>query len=128
MDFYLRVVGVSVIGAVLAVFIRKTSPDMGLLAALAVCGVILSVLLIPLRDVTVLLREMMEWSGLSEDVYSPLLKTLGITLICRVGGDLCRDAGQSAMATHVEIGGALGTVLVSLPLLRAVWQMLDSLI
>ncbi len=128
MDLYLRIAAVCVIGSVLAVFVKKNSPDMGLLVALAVCGVILTVLVIPLIDVTDLLRQMMEWSGMTEDVFSPLLKTLGITLICKVCGDLCRDAGQSAMASLLEMGGALGAVLVSVPLLRAVWQMLQSLI
>ena len=119
---------VCVIGAVLAVFIKNTSPDIGLMVSLAVCAVILGALLPALLDVAEVLRQMMEWSGLSEDVFSPLLKTLGITLVCRVGGDLCRDAGQSAMASIVEISGSLGAVLVSVPLIRAVWQMLQSLI
>lgn len=124
----MRVAAVCVTGAVLTVFVKKTSPDMGLMVALVVCGAILTALLIPLREVVDLLGQMVEWSGLPDDVFAPLLKTLGITLVCRVGGDLCRDAGQSAMASLVEIGGALGTILVSVPLLRAVWQMLQSLI
>ena len=128
MDSIVRFTAVCVIGAVLALFVKKNSPDMGLMVALAVCAVVLASLLIPVREILDLLRQMIEWSGLQEEVFMPLLKTLGIGLICRVGADLCRDAGQSAVASLVEMGGAFGAILVSVPLLRAVWEMLQSLI
>ncbi len=128
METILRLAAVCVISAVLAVFIKKTSPEMGLMVTLSVCTVVMVALLVPIREIVQLLNQMMSWTGMSEDVFAPLLKTLGIALICRVGGDLCRDAGQSAMASLVEMGGAFGVVLVSMPLLRAVWEMLQSLI
>ena len=128
METIIRLAVVCVVGAVLAVFVKKNSPDMGLMVTLAVCLAALLALLIPIREVIDLLEQMMAWSGMSDEVFAPLLKTLGIALICRVGGDLCRDAGQSAMASLVEMGGSFGAILVSIPLLRAVWEMLQSLI
>lgn len=128
METLIRFTVICVIGGVLAVFVKKSSPDLGLMVSIAVCIVVLAALLAPLQEVVGLLRQMMEWSGMPEEVFAPLLKTLGIALLCRVGGDLCRDAGQSAVASLVEMGGALGTILVSVPLLRAVWEMLQSLI
>ena len=128
METIIRFTVICVIGGVLAVFVKKSSPDLGLMVSIAVCIVVLAALLAPLQEVVGLLRQMMEWSGMPEEVFAPLLKTLGIALLCRVGGDLCQDAGQSAVASLVEMGGALGTILVSVPLLRAVWEMLQSLI
>ena len=119
---------VCVLGAVFVVFVKKTNPEIGLMLALSICAVSLVALLVPIREVVDLLRQMMSWSGMSEEVFAPLLKTLGIAMICRVGTDLCRDAGQSAMASLVEMGGAFGAVLVSIPLLRAVWELLQSLV
>ncbi len=101
---------------------------MGLVLTLSVCVVVLLALMVPIREIVELLNQMMVWSGMSEDIFAPLLKTLGIALICRVGGDLCRDAGQTAMASLVEMGGSFGAILVSIPLLRAVWEMLQSMI
>ena len=58
----------------------------------------------------------------------PLLKTVAISLISRIGGALCRDAGEGAMAGLVEMAGAFAAILVSLPLFRAAWQMLEELL
>ena len=65
--------------------------------------------------------------GLLPELFTPLLKTAAIALISRVGSDLCRDAGESAMASLVETAGAFGAILVSLPLMEAVWEMLQVL-
>ena len=57
-----------------------------------------------------------------------MVKTLGIALVSRLGTEICRDAGQGAMAAVLETAGAFGAVLVSLPLVRAAWELLRSLV
>ena len=44
-----------------------------------------------------------------------------------MGGNLCRDAGESALASVVETAGTLCALLAALPLLRAVLDMLLEL-
>ena len=128
MENVIRLAIICAVSAVLAVFVGKSSPEMGILLTLCVCTLVLLALTAPLREIIELLDQMIAWSGMTSDVFAPLLKMLGIALVCRVGGDLCRDAGQSAMASLVEIGGVFGAILVSVPLLRAVWELLQSLI
>ena len=125
MDTAARIVAVCLVGALLAVLLKKTSPDMALLLALAVCLGVLAALTKGLEEVVTFLRELLEWGGLSAELFVPLLKTVGIALISRAGGALCRDAGEGSM---VEMAGAFAAILVSLPLFRAAWQMLEGLL
>ncbi len=128
MDTAARIVAVCLVGALLAVLLKKTSPDMALLLALAVCLGVLAALTKGLEEVVAFLRELLEWGGLSAELFVPLLKTVGIALISRTGGALCRDAGEGAMAGLVEMAGAFAAILVALPLFRAAWQMLEGLL
>lgn len=128
MDTAARIVAVCLVGALLAVLLKKTSPDMALLLALAVCLGVLAALTKGLEEVVTFLRELLEWGGLSAELFVPLLKTVGIALISRTGGALCRDAGEGAMAGLVEMVGAFAAILVALPLFRAAWQMLEGLL
>lgn len=124
----MRVAAVCVIGGVMAVFLKKTAPEAGLLLALGVCVAVLLVLIRPVGEILELIRQMAAWSGVESEIFQPLLKTVGIALLCRVSTELCRDAGQNAMASLVEMGGAFGAILVALPLFRAVWELLESLL
>ena len=82
----------------------------------------------PLEELTAFLRELGERGGVTAELFEPLYKTVGIALVVKVGGSLCRDAGESALASVVETAGAVCALLVSLPLLRAVLALLGELL
>ncbi len=128
MELIVKVTAVCLVGALLAVLLKKSNPELALLLALAACVIVLAVVIKDLEDIFAFLDEIVTWGGLSTDIFSPLWKTVGIALITRVGTELCKDAGENAMASLVEMTGAFGAVLVAIPLFQAVWEMLRSLI
>ena len=69
-----------------------------------------------------------ELSRLPVELFTPLIKTVGIALLSRTGSDLCRDAGEGAIASVLETAGAVAAIAVSLPLFRAAWELLRSLL
>jgi len=47
--------------------------------------------------------------------------------VVKVGGGLCRDAGESALAAALEFAGTVCALLTALPLLRAVLELITEL-
>lgn len=116
-----------VVAALLALVLRRESPETALLLAL---GAAVAVLLALAKDFEALmgfLGELTEQSGLPQALFVPLYKTVGIALVVKVGGNLCRDAGESALASAMETAGAVCALLAALPLLRAVLALLLEL-
>ncbi|EOS63434.1 stage III sporulation protein AD [Oscillibacter sp. 1-3] len=127
MEQVFQVTGLCVVGALLALVLKKGSPELALLLALAAVAAVLLFLAEALGELLDFLREVGAASGLSEDLFIPLYKTAGIALVVKAGGSLCRDAGESALASAVETAGTVCALLVSLPLLRAVLALLLEL-
>ena len=98
METVIRLCALCLTGALLAVLLKRTNPDIALLLAVAVCGAALLLLAEPLGQVRDLFTQLLDWGGLPTDLFLPLVKTVGIALVSRTGSDLCRDAGESAMA------------------------------
>ena len=128
MEAVFQVTGVCLVGALLAVVVRRGSPELSLLLTLGGVTVVLVSLAEPLGELLDFLTELGERSGVPQRLFLPLYKTVGISLVVRVGGDLCRDAGESALASAVETAGAVCALLAALPLLRAVLDLLMELI
>lgn len=124
----MKVTALCLVGAVLAALLKKSSPELALLLALAACAAVLLALVRGVETVTAFVREVMQWGGVESALFAPLFKTVAIALISRTGADLCRDAGEGAMASLVEMAGAFGAVVVSLPLFGAVWELLSGMI
>lgn len=115
-------------GAVLAAVLKKKTPELALLLALTVVAVVAAVLIRVIDNIVTVMEHIMRLGNLPAELFGPLFKTVGIAMVSRLGSDLCRDAGEGAMASVLEISGSLGAIVVSLPLFEAVWDMLQSVL
>ncbi len=127
MEQVLQAAGVCVAGAALALVVRRGSPETALLLVLGTAVAVLLSLGEGLGQLTDFLRQIRERSGLPGELFTPLCKTVGIALVVRIGGSLCRDAGESALAETLDTAGAVCALTTALPLLRAVWDLLTEL-
>ena len=127
MEQVFQVTALCLVGALLAVVVRRGSPELALLLTMAAAAVVLLALAEPVRELMTFLIELGDRSGVSKELFVPLYKTVGIALVVKVGGELCRDAGESALASVVETAGAVCALLAALPLLRAVLSLLLEL-
>lgn len=123
-----KVAALCLVGGILAVLLKKNGPEMALLLSLTACCAVLMLLSRSIGQVVDLLRGMMAAAELEEELFAPLLKIAAIAIIGRIGASLCRDAGESALASALETTAAFSAVLVALPLFCSVWDMLRGLL
>ena len=124
----LRFAAVAVLGAVAALIVRRSNPELQVPLAAAVCCFILWGTLKVLEPVRTLLEHAAALSGLGGVYFLPVVKCVVIGVAAKGAADLCRDGGQSAMAGAVELGGAAAALAASLPLLSALLDFLEKLL
>ena len=127
METTLQTAAVCILAAILSLLLKKSSPQMGLLLVLAASIAVFLFLVGQLRELMNFLRDISLAGGIRQELVAPLYKTIGIALVVKIGGNLCRDAGESALASMIETAGAVCALLVSLPLLRTVLATLTEL-
>lgn len=115
------------VGALLTLVVRRGSPEQALLLVLGCVVLVLLSLIGTVEELLTFLSELGERSGVAGELFVPLYKTVGIALIVKLGGEICKDAGESALAAVIETAGAICALLIALPLLRAVLAMLLEL-
>ena len=128
MEAVWQIGALGLLGAVLAALLKKHTPELALLLAVAVCGAAALAAVRGVREVWAFLEDLLAAVEISSTLFLPLLKTAGIAVVTRIGADLCRDAGESAVASAVEMAGAMGALLAVLPLMQAAWEVLRSLL
>ena len=124
METMFRIVALCLTTALLALVVKRGSGELAMLLSLAAVAAVLLSLASAMEEVVEFLRTLSQQSGLPETLFLPLYKTVGIALVVKAGGELCRDAGESALAAVLEMGGSVCALLVALPLLQAVLELL----
>ena len=127
METVSQVAALAVAGALCAAAVKKQTSDLALVVTLCAAALILTVAMGALCPIRELMDALAERAGLSAAVLSPVVKTVGVSLLTRVTAELCRDAGEGGIASAVEICGAACAMGVSLPLIRALLQMINEL-
>lgn len=127
MQLLMKAAALGVAGAVMGLLLKKNAPELALALSIAVCmaaaGLAME-LFSQLRQIVDLAGEQ---TGLSPAVVGPVLKCVGVGAVTRLAADLCRDAGQSAMSSAVELTGACCALVTALPLIRALLQLIGDL-
>lgn len=67
-------------------------------------------------------------TGVNTNYTGTLLKSLGICFICQFSSDICKDAGQNALSSKVELAGKIMILILALPLIDEVLSTATSLL
>lgn len=124
----LRLSGLALAAALLALTVKKQTPELALTLSLCACAMGAGLVLSYARPLVELARELAERAGLEPELTSPLWRCLGMGLLTELASALCADAGEGGLAKIVELGGGLLCLVISLPLLQAVLALIRELL
>lgn len=122
------VVGVGLLTAAMGLLLRQYYPTGSLLTALVGGGIVLFGVVGLASDLIDFSTELLYQTNIDTRWFTLLMKVLGISYMCKFGSDLCRDAGEIAVAGTVETAGKVILVSLSLPYLLELIETITELI
>ena len=122
-----EIVATGLIGTVLCVLLKKQSPEISLLIAVATGVFIFISLCDKLGILLTLLEETAQKAGVSEGYFAIVLKVTGIAYLAQFGMQLCIDAGETSIAGKIELAGKIMMMIVSAPVLLSLLDVVMGL-
>ena len=101
---------------------------MALILSIATGIMIIIVAVTKISGIVSLLNELIDKSGVNKDFLTLIIKVTAVAYIIEFGKNICIDAGQSAIATKLEMAGKVIIVVLSLPLISSLITVLTGLV
>lgn len=121
----LHIVGIGVVATVLIVILRAQRPEIALQVSI-MTGIIVFLLIAgKLAAVLELINSYTRKVNIDMIYLTTLLKVVGIAYIAEFGAEVCRDAGESSIASKVELGAKVIIMVLAVPIITS---MLDLII
>lgn len=118
-----RIVGIALLATMLIVLTRQfKSAETGVLIALGVGAAIFLFLVDKIVQVIDIVEELAARADINRFYLSTVLKVIGIAYITEFGAQICRDAGESAVASKVELAGKVLIMILAIPIIAAVLE------
>ena len=125
----ISIVGLALVAALLAVFLRDSRlPALALLLVLGTGGLIFLTLLPQLKALLDIFASLTEKAGLSLQYFQVVLKVIGVAYIAEFGGQMCRDASQGALALKIELAAKIAILLLAAPVITAIVRSVTELL
>lgn len=127
MSTVLMVSAAAVFAAVCGALLKRGQKEIALLFSLAAAVLVFLCILPQIETLTSTFREWAELSGMPE-VFGSAVKSAWHRAHRRITADLCKDAGESAIASGVELAVKTAVLLTALPLLNRLLSLLQEVL
>ncbi|MBQ9898882.1 MAG: stage III sporulation AC/AD family protein [Ruminococcus sp.] len=117
-----------VVSAIIAVLLRQYSREQSLMAALAASCAVGGACIVLLSTFIGELGDMFTAAGVSDAYISLIFKAAAVCFITQLTCDICRDSGETAIASAAEMWGRAAVTFMSLPVLSALLEKITELI
>jgi len=124
----LQIVAIGIIATLLAITLRQQKPELAIYISIAAGLFIFFLIIGKLSGVVDLLNKMVQKSQIDTIYLSTLLKIIGIAYITEFGANICRDAGEGAIASKIELGGKVIIMVMALPILVGLMEVILKII
>ncbi|MFY9377785.1 MAG: stage III sporulation protein AD, partial [Peptococcia bacterium] len=111
----LQVVGIGLVGAILAIFVRERHKELAIFISLAT-GIILFLFAVSkIGTVLATLTELATRANINMFYLVTVLKIMGIAYLAEFGSQICRDAGEGSTASKIEFAAKVLVMVLALP-------------
>ena len=116
-----KVIAFSIITVMLITVLKSVKKeDFALIITIIASIILFTFVLLKLESITTLLNDLITKSGINKDYLVLLLKVTGISYIIELTTNICKDAGNTSIASKVEMLGKVSIVVLTIPILTTV--------
>lgn len=120
----LQITGIAIIGTVLVLVVKAQRPEIALQVSI-LTGIIIFIMVTgKIASIIELLNQLSNKANIDTAYLSTLLKIIGIAYIAQFGSEVCKDAGESSIASKVELAGKVVIMVLAVPIITSLLDLI----
>ena len=123
-----QIAGVALISVFIILLLKQYKPEFVIHISI-LAGILIFLMILPkLSSVIELLNNLTNKLGANSQFFSILLKITGIAYISEFATNICKDSGETAIASKVELAAKIIIISMSIPILGSVIESLINIL
>ena len=123
-----QIVGLALIVTVIGVVLKQIRPEIAIQLTILAGAIIFLLVLGKIKIIIDLLQNLADQANISSYYLLIVLKIVGIAYLAEFGAEICRDAGEGALASKIEIAAKVGVLVLAIPIIVAILESLMRLV
>ncbi|WZL71449.1 stage III sporulation protein AD [Clostridiaceae bacterium 35-E11] len=114
-----KIVGIGLVATILSVVLKNQKPEISLQISIVTGLIIFIFVIAKLNSVLEVLNIVAKKVDLDLVYITTIFKIVGIAYVSEFGAQVCRDAGETAIASKIEFAGKILIMVLAIPILVA---------
>lgn len=123
----LQIVCIGIIAVVLSSMLKAQRPEIALQVSIVTGILIFVIIIVKLSAVINFLQTFSKRADIDGTYITILLKIVGIAYIAEFGAEVCKDAGESSVASKIELAGKVTIVILAVPIISSLLDLVVKL-
>ncbi len=123
-----KIIGIGIIAVIIAVMLKSYRPEFAVMTSIASVCIIFALISPYLKTVMASFVDLSEKIGVDIQYIIIVVKVIGIAYVAQIGAEICRDAGENAIGTKVELAGKIIITALSMPVIYKLLEVVGQLI
>ena len=115
----IKIIGVAFIAVIIIVILKQYRPEFAIYASIIAGVLILTLASGTLSGIIDMINSISSKTNINSKFLVILIKITGIAILTEFAVSICKDSGESAIASKVDIGGKIIIISMSIPIINA---------
>lgn len=123
-----KIIGVGITALIISVIIKQYKPEFAMYISIIAGIIILFLIIDKMYGIVTLLTNLSRKTGMNAEYLTILLKITGIAILTEFAVSICKDSGESAIASKIDLGGKVIVISMSIPIISALLEIIMKII
>jgi len=123
-----QIVGLALIVTVISVVLKQIRPEIALQLTILASASIFILVMSKIKVIVDLLQNLADQANIGSYYLFIVLKIVGVAYLAEFGAQICRDAGEGALASKIELAAKVAVIALAIPIIVAITESLVRLV
>ena len=120
----IKIVGIAIIALIIIIILKQYKPEFAIYISLLTGVLILIFVMDKLEGIVNLIQNNASKSEINTTFIILLIKITGIAFLAEFAVSICKDSGEAAIASKIELGSKIIIISMSIPILSSLIEIL----
>lgn len=118
----IKIIGVGLIALIIIIIVKQYRPEFTMYVSVAAGIIILLLVMDKLSAIIELLTNLGNKTSINNEFIFLLIKITGIAILTEFASSVCKDSGETAIASKVDMGGKVIIIAMSIPIIASLLE------
>ena len=123
-----KIIGIGLTATIIIIILKQYKPEFAIYASIIAGTIILFMVMDKLNGIINILESFADKTGTGNKFIGILLKITGIAILTEFAVSVCKDSGETAIASKIDLGGKIIIISISIPIITALLELIINIL